>query len=81
MHTAPEGAIYINELKTEEHASHSPILFYTCTLFLCFIAKMLYPYSSLIFLYRDLLCFAFIVKSYNKLNKMNCLDKWIYCYL
>ena len=53
---ASEGAVCINELKAEEHASHSRILFYTGTLFLCFIAKMLYPYCSLILLHRVSLC-------------------------
>ena len=63
---APEGAVCINELKAEEHASHSRILFYTCTLVSCFIAKILYPCCSLILLHRVSLCFAFIVKNYNK---------------
>ena len=63
---APEGAVWINELKAEEHASHSQILFYMCTLFLCFITKMLYPYCSLILLHKVSLCFVFIAKSYNK---------------
>ena len=40
---APGGAVCINELKTEVHASHSRILLYTCTLFSRFIAKMLFP--------------------------------------
>ena len=63
---ATEGAVCINELKTEDNASHTRILFYTCKLFSCFIAKVLYPYCSLILLRRVSLCFAFIVKSYNK---------------
>ena len=37
---APEGDVCINELKTEEHGSHSQKHFDTCTLFSGFITKM-----------------------------------------